>query len=153
MIPPKCLCEVLDITAPWLLSAINSSLSSGCIPIYLNRPVCNHSSNKSGLTLSDYKYSSVSELPFIRKLLEKTVWLKLLEGLYQNIFEVLTLCLLRWQTYVLGTDGYSVLVLLDLGATFDAVDQGCQIPILHSRCPETFKCIPAATHLNNGKTL
>lgn len=50
-------------------------------------------------------------------------------------------------------DGYSVLVLLDLGATFDAVDQECQIPILHDRCPETFKCIPAATHLNNGKTL
>lgn len=39
VMPPKFLCEVIDVTAPRLLSVSTSSLSSGCVPEYA-KTVC-----------------------------------------------------------------------------------------------------------------
>lgn len=50
MIPPKCLCKDLDVTAPLLLSVINSSPSSGCFPECL-RTACVQPLIKKNLAL------------------------------------------------------------------------------------------------------
>lgn len=63
----------MDVTPPWLLSIINSSFHSVCVPEYLKTASEQPLIKKTGLDPSDCSnYRPISKLPLIAKLLEKT---------------------------------------------------------------------------------
>lgn len=62
---PKFICEVMDMTAPRLLSIIKNSFSSGCVPQYLKTACVQPFIKKSGLHPSECSnYRAISKLPF-----------------------------------------------------------------------------------------
>lgn len=72
IMPPKFLSEVMAVTAPWLLSVFNISLSPGCVPEYLKTACVQPLIKKSSLNPSECgNYRPISKLPFLQKSLRK----------------------------------------------------------------------------------
>lgn len=102
----KNLCDVLDGTAPCLLSIIKSLLSSGCVPEYLKTAWVQPLIKKYGLDPSECSnYRAISKLPFIAKPLrswspyksskrDKKTFMKCFSQVLDSI-TVLRLCLLE----------------------------------------------------------
>ena len=136
-VPPRLLKEVFSTVGPIVNIVINSSLSSGAVPLNFKQAVVQPLIKKPGLdpaVLANFR--PISKLPFISKILEKVVHCQLTSFLEEhNILEVFqsgfkTLhstesALLRvFNDIFLATDSGDcvILVLLDLTAAFDTVD-------------------------------
>ena len=137
IVPPRLFKEVFPTVGTYFLKVINSSLSSGVVPVSFKHAVVQPLLKKPGLDPSVLaNFRPISKLPFFSKILEKTVYSQLMDFLNkQNILEIFqsgfkTLhstesALLRvFNDIFLATDsGHCVvLVLLDLTAAFDTVD-------------------------------
>lgn len=134
--PPKFICKVMDVTTPWLLSIVNSSLSPGCVPEYLKTACVQPLIKKPGLDPSEFSNYQFQNDLLLQKILEKTVSLPLLETLRQNnIYEKIQsgfrqqhsteTVLMRVTNDLLrmaDTGECSILVVLDLSAAFDTVN-------------------------------
>ena len=129
--------EVWETIGPSVHSIINSSLASGVVPVYFKKAVVSPLIKKPSLDTSVLaNYRPISKLPFISKILEKTVLSQLLSFLQlHSIFDIFQSgfkafhstesALLRvFNDVLLTTDrGDSViLLLLDLSSAFDTLD-------------------------------
>uniref|UniRef100_A0A3B4X257 Reverse transcriptase domain-containing protein n=1 Tax=Seriola lalandi dorsalis TaxID=1841481 RepID=A0A3B4X257_SERLL len=136
-VPSRLFKEVFPTVGPSVLAVINSSLSSGVVPKNFKHAVVQPLIKKTGLdsaVLANYR--PISKLPFLSKLLEKTVYNQLMSFLEEHdILEVFQSgfkslhstesALLRvFNDILLTCDSgeCAVLVLLDLTAAFDTVD-------------------------------
>ncbi len=90
VIPPFFLKQILDVVGPGLLSLINRCLETGTIPDLLKHAIVRPLLKKQGMdptVLANFR--PISNLSFIRKILEKTVLDQLQTFLADNlIFEV-----------------------------------------------------------------
>lgn len=136
-VPPRLPKEIFPTIGPSFTTVINSSLSSGVVPVNFKHAVVQPLLKKPGLdptVLANFR--PISKLPFLSKILEKIVYSQLMDFINEhNIIEIFqsgfkTLhstesALLRvFNDIFLATDsGHCVvLVLLDLTAAFDTVD-------------------------------
>lgn len=77
-LPPHLFKEVFQTIAPTVLTLLNSSLSSGVVPVNSKQAVVHPLLKKPGLdssVLSNFR--PVSKLPFLSKILEKIVFIQL----------------------------------------------------------------------------
>ena len=141
-LPPRLFKEVLPCIGQSVLAIINSSLSSGAVPVSFKHAVVQPLLKKPGLdqtVLANFR--PISKLPFISKILEKIVYAQLKHYLDEhNILEVFQSgfktmhstesALLRvFNDILLANDcgDHVILVLLDLTAAFDTVDHNILI--------------------------
>uniref|UniRef100_A0A3P9JT56 Reverse transcriptase domain-containing protein n=1 Tax=Oryzias latipes TaxID=8090 RepID=A0A3P9JT56_ORYLA len=136
-IPPRLLKEVFSSIGPWVVSFINTSLLSGCVPAAFKHAVVQPLLKKSSLdpsVLSNFR--PISKLPFLSKILEKVVYFQLQDHLelygildkFQSGFRarhstetsLLRVCNDLFLTVDSGAS--AVLILLDLTAAFDTVN-------------------------------
>ena len=137
VVPPRLFKEVLPTIAQAFTAVVNSSLLSGVVPAQYKHAVVQPLLKKPGLdpaVLTNFR--PISKLSFQSKILEKIVYIQLMDFLNgHNILEIFQSgfkaqhstesALLRvFNDIFLATDsGHSmVLVLLDLTAAFDTVD-------------------------------
>ena len=119
-------------------SIVNSSLLSGCVPESMKVAIINPLIKKPSLdpeVLSNYR--PVSNLSFLSKIVEKTVSARLNKYMYQNhLHDPLQsayktqhsteTALTKVHNDLLGSidrHGVAILILLDLSAAFDTIDQ------------------------------
>uniref|UniRef100_A0A3Q3H2I9 Reverse transcriptase domain-containing protein n=1 Tax=Labrus bergylta TaxID=56723 RepID=A0A3Q3H2I9_9LABR len=146
IIPTNLLKEVTDTVGPCILLVINSSLESSHVPQSFKHAAVQPLLKKTNLDLTVLNnYRPISKLPFISKILEKTVFNQLLSHLAQNcIFDKFqsgfrarhsneTALLRITNDLLLAADSgkCSVLLLLDLTAAFDTVDHSVLIQRLN----------------------
>nr|XP_061839065.1 uncharacterized protein LOC133621161 isoform X1 [Nerophis lumbriciformis]XP_061839075.1 uncharacterized protein LOC133621161 isoform X1 [Nerophis lumbriciformis] len=146
-LPPRLFKEVLATIGSSVLNIINSSLSSGIVPVEFKHAVVRPLLKKPSLDpslLSNFR--PISNLPYISKILEKVVYSQLLPfledngitELFQSGFKALhsteSALLKVFNDILLSTDSgkYVVLVLLDLSAAFDTVDHATLITRLEN---------------------
>ena len=137
ILPTTLLKQVFCSISSPLLSIINSSLSSGCVPSYFKQAVVQPLLKKNNLNpsiLSNYR--PISKLPFISKILEKVVANQLVTVLnnhsifdkfqsgYRQNHSTETALLRVSNDIMMSSDAgkCTALVLLDLSAAFDTVD-------------------------------
>ena len=126
--------QILDTLLPVLSKAINDCLLSGCVPICLKSAAVTPLIKKPNLDNNDLKnYRTISQLPFISKVLEKIVSAQMLEYMSLNdLHEPLQsaykpghsteTAILRVKNdinHALGNRKVVLLVLLDLSAAVD----------------------------------
>ena len=154
-IPTKLLHENLDILLPTITNIINISLASGVVSPDLKTAIVKPPLKKKTTTtaISPEKnvlknYRPISNLPFLSKILEKVVLHQLLAHLQENNLcnpfqsayrtghstETALLRVVNDLLAAMDEDKVSVLLLLDLSATFDAIDH----QILLSRLETVF---------------
>lgn len=138
-IPTWMVKECIDVLAPVIQNIVNCSLSSGKFPSVLKHAVVTPILKKSGVEsecLSNYR--PVSNLPFISKVIEKVVKIRLQKYLNdRDLFETFQsgyrayhsteTALIRVQNQILSAiddNELALLVLLDLSAAFDTIDHG-----------------------------
>ena len=140
--------ECIDYLAPFITAIINSSISHCQVPSAFKSAVVTPLLKKSSLPQDDLSnYRPVSNLPFVSKLLEKTIARQLadhktkhsLYGKYQSAYRVghsTETALIRVQSDILEAmdSGKCVfLVLLDLSAAFDTVSHDVLLSRLESK--------------------
>ncbi len=136
-VPTKLLKQVIEVIGPFVLSIINKSVISGIIPIYCKHAIVRPSLKKPNLNKSILcNYRPISKLPFLAKILEKTVFNQLQSFLTHNaIGEVFQSgfkkkhstepALLRvFSDIFMATDSddLTLLLLLGLTAAFDTIN-------------------------------
>jgi hypothetical protein len=147
-LPTSLIKENLDIMLPVITHAVNASLTSSCVPSELKKAVVIPIIKKSDADKEVLKnYRPISNLPFLGKIIEKTVAQQLNEHITgQNMQEPMQsayrkhhsteTALLRVQNDIFqAIDGQNcvLLVLLDLSAAFDTVDHSLLLSRLKHR--------------------
>ena len=137
-LPTKLLKECADPLLPYITHIINASLRSGSVPASFKEAKVTPLLKKPSLDPSEYNnYRPVSNLPFISKTLEKAVLCQFttylnengLQGKMQSAYRPhhsTETALVRMQNDLieaLDDKKACILVLLDLSAAFDLVDQ------------------------------
>ena len=146
-IPTTLLYENLDILLPTITNIINTSLTTGIVPPDLKTAIVKPLLKKPSLDKNLLKnYRPISNLPFLSKILEKVVLHKLLSHLQENNLsnpfqsayragcstETVLLRIVNDILSALDNDNISVLLLLDLSATFDTLDHQILLSRLNS---------------------
>lgn len=89
-VPPRLLKEVFPTIGPSFTTVINSSLSSGVVPVNFKHAVVQPLLKKPGLdptVLANFR--PISKLPFLSKILEKIVYSQLMDFINEhNIIEI-----------------------------------------------------------------
>ncbi len=134
---PTTLRQIIDSVGPYIVSIINKSLLLGIVPEYCKHAVVQPLLKKENLDKSVLcNYRPISKLPFLAKILEKSVLIQLESFLDDNdICEVFqsgfkkhhsteTVLLKVFNDICLATDqgNMTALLLLDLTAAFDTID-------------------------------
>ena len=142
-IPTWLLKECLDVLAPVVTEIVNLSLTHSEVPPKLKHALISPLIKKLLLDPDVFKnYRPVSNLPYISKLIERIVAVRLVKhlndnGLYENNqsayreLHSTETALLRVQNdiqQIVDADGAAILVLLDLSAAFDTIDH---VRLLH----------------------
>ncbi len=137
VLPPRILKQIFDSVGPSLVSFMNECLVSGTIPDSLKEATVTPLLKKSSLDTSNFNnFRPISNLPFITKALEKTVFIQLQSFLRaNNIFETFqsgfkplhstesdVLRVLNDTLLATDSGDYVILILLDLTSAFDTVD-------------------------------
>ncbi|XDV35971.1 hypothetical protein PO909_005829 [Leuciscus waleckii] len=139
--------KTFDVIGPSVLSVINTSLSTGTVPLSLKHAVVQPLLKKPNLgqeVLSNFR--PISKLPFLAKILEKSVFNQMQSFLDQNValemfqsgFKIkhnTESALLRVlnDIFLFRDSGHSVvLLLLDLTSAFDTIDHGVLISRLEN---------------------
>ncbi len=137
IVPTKLLRQVIEVIGPFVLLIIKKNLLSGIVPIYCKHAIVQPLLKKPNLDKSVLcNYIPISKLPFLAKILEKTVFNQLQSFLIDNaIGEVFQSgfkkkhstesALLRvFSDIFMATDSGDVtlLLLLDLTAAFDTIN-------------------------------
>ena len=150
-IPISVLYGCLDEIIPIVTSITNKSFSSGIVPHCFKHALVRPLLTKASLDPNCLKhYRSVSNLPFLSKVLERIVLKQILQHLqshsfqepfqsaYQKCHSTETALLRVVYDLLQASDRgcVSILSLLDLSAAFDTVDHNILITRLHS----TFGC-------------
>ena len=148
-IPTNLLKECITILLPAIMEIVNLSLSSGIVPPCLKhavvRPHLKRKPNADTELLQNYR--PVSNLPFLSKVIEKTVVKRLLAHMDNyNLHEVMQsaykqfhsteTALIRVQNDILVNMDKKrgvILVLLDLSAAFDTIDHATLLDVLQHR--------------------
>ncbi len=136
-IPTKLLLEHVVTLLPTITNIINASLSTGCVPKCFKKALVKPLIKKPNLDSEVLKnYRPVSNLPFISKILEKAVKIRLCEHLTQHdlIYEFQSAYRPGHSTetalnrvisdllWAVDDGDVALLVLLDLSAAFDTID-------------------------------
>ena len=140
---------MLDMLLPVLTKSVNDPLSSGDVPVSLKQAAVLPLLEKQGLDSEQMKsYRPVSNLPYVSKLLEKVVANQIMTYMYSNdLHEPLQIAyrpghstetaMLKIKNDIDVTldqgDGV-LLVLLDLSAAFDTIDDKIMLSRLKSYC-------------------
>ena len=147
VIPTHLFKEVWESIGPSVLLIINSSLAAGVVPLYFKKAVVTPLIKKPNLDTSILaNYRPISKLPFISKILEKTVLVQLHSFLHlHNIFDPFQSgfkafhstesALLRVINDILWTTDQgdsAILLLLDLSSAFDTLDHTTLVSRLES---------------------
>ena len=142
-IPTTLLYENLDILLPTITNIINTSLTTGIVPLDLKTAIVKPLLKKPSLDKNLLKnYRPISNLPFLSKILEKVVLHKLLSHLQENNLsnpfqsayragcstETILLCIVNDILSTLDNDNISVLLLLDHSAAFDTWPPNSPLP-------------------------
>ena len=150
-IPTSVHYDSLDEIIPIVTSIINKSLSSSIVPQCFKHALVKPLLKKASLDPNCLKhYRSVSNLPFLSKVLERIVLkhflqhlqshslLELFQSVYQKCHSTETALLLVVNDLRPASDSgcVSILSLLDLSAAFDTADHNILIARLHT----TFDC-------------
>uniref|UniRef100_A0A3B3DJ46 Reverse transcriptase domain-containing protein n=1 Tax=Oryzias melastigma TaxID=30732 RepID=A0A3B3DJ46_ORYME len=129
--------ELFSCVGPSVLAIINASLSSGVVPLHFKHAVVQPLLKKPNLDNTVMgNFRPISKLPFLSKILEKTVYTQLQSFLVRNnVLEVFqsgfkslhsteSALLKVFNDILRATDmgDHVILVLLDLSAAFDTVD-------------------------------
>ena len=137
IVPPRLFKEVWDTIGLNVQKVINSSLASGVVPAYFKEAGVEPLLKKPNLDTSVLSnYRPISKLPFISKILEKTVLVQLQSFLeVHGILEIFqsgskalhsteSALLKVFNDLLLTTDSgdFAILMLLDFTAAFDTVD-------------------------------
>ncbi len=146
-IPARLVKDVFDTVGPSVVSLVNTSLSSGCVPAVFKHAIVQPLLKKNNLDASILSnFRPISKLPFLSKILERVVFNQLKSFLDEfSIFEKFQsgfkprhsteTALLRVSNDLLlavDSGNSAVLVLLDLTSAFDMVSHS----ILLSRLEE-----------------
>ena len=132
---------------PTITNIINTSVTTGLVPRDLKTAVVKHLLKKPSLDKNLFKnYRPISNLPFLSKILQKIVLHKLLSRLqetnlsspFQSAYraehgtETVLLRIVNDILSALNNDNISVLLLLDLSAAFDTIDNQILLSRLNS---------------------
>ena len=136
-IPTELLYKNLDVLLHTITNIINTSLVSGLVTPDFKTAIVKSLLKKPSLDQNVLKnYRSISNLPFLSKILEKVVLHQLLAHLqennlcnpFQSVYrvghgtETTLLCIVNDLSNAMDEDKISVLLLLDLSAVFDTID-------------------------------
>ena len=146
ILPSSLTCDSIDVLIPYLTKLVNHSLSTGSfdgLKEAIVKPLYKTDSTDPN-DLSNYR--PVSNLEFLSKLVERVVLARLQQHMeeinykndtqfgYKKLHGTETLLLKLVNDILVGLDSKSgvILVLLDLSAAFDTVNQNKLINILHN---------------------
>ena len=147
--PTYLLKQCVNNILPVITAMVNKSLNEMSVPISFKQAIVRPLLKKLGLDMNNLKnYRPVSNLPFVSKIIEKVVALRIEDHLdkhklhdnrqsvYRPVHSTET-ALLRVHHDIataLDNNSCSILVMLDLSAAFDVIDHG----ILYQRLEYTF---------------
>ena len=148
LLPASVLTKCLQRLLPVITDIVNRSLDEALMPNSLKTALIIPLLKKTNLDTEDFKnFRPVTNLPFVSKLIEKSVAVQLvkyiddnnfdekLQSAYKKLHSTET-ALLRIHDDILRTvdRGCTVVsLLLDLSAAFDTVDHGLLLPRLNTR--------------------
>ena len=148
LLPASVLTKCLQRLLPVITDIVNRSLDEALMPNSLKTALIIPLLKKTNLDTEDFKnFRPVSNLPFVSKLIEKSVAVQLVQYIDDNNFDEklqsaykklhsTETALLRIHDDILRTvdRGCTVVsLLLDLSAAFDTVDHGLLLPRLNTR--------------------
>jgi len=155
-LPTHLLKSCVDVLLTPICNIINSSIASGKVPTALKHATITPILKKPSLDKDDFKsYRPISNLPYVSKILEKTVVKQLndhiekyglqepLQSAYRQNHSTETALVKVFNDLLccMDTKQSVMLVLLDLSAAFDTVDHNIMLDRLHHNCGITDTCL------------